>query len=405
MNPFEFYNPVRVIFEPGGVAKVGAVAEPYGKNVLLVSYGENTFLTDVLDKVTASLQEREIIVSPFFEISPNPTIEEVGRGVELCKKEKIDLVIGVGGGSVMDAAKAIAAGVYYEGDLWNMVASSHKAGSTVAFPSKALPTVMVPTMAATGSEMNCCAVLSNEATKEKSYVWDDCLFPQAAVVDSELTFSLPAYQTACGAADIFSHALEFYINGLEDTPVNYPIQEGLLRTVLLRAEEVLENPNSLQGRTDLQWASIVALCGISQPGNAWTPMHQVGHVLSARFGVAHGASLALVMPSWMRKMWPTRKERYLEFATRVMDVPMGGEESTILAGIDAFESFLNKIGIATRLDAFGIKEEDLDDVVADVRRISFNDDDMLPSHTPLTAETIREILTIALTKDAEKQLF
>ena len=176
------------------------------------------------------------------------------------------------------------------------------------------------------SEMNCCAVVTNEETTEKSYIWSECLFPKVSIVDPALTCSLPAYQTTCGAADTISHVMEFYINGLEGTPLNNRIQESVILTVMENVPLALEDPDDIDARANLQWASIVALNGWSQPGDAWTPVHQVGHVLSARYGVTHGASLSIVMPAWMRHLHTKRPDRYVQFAERVFDINVAGRD-------------------------------------------------------------------------------
>lgn len=195
----------------------------------------------------------------------------------------------------MDAAKAIAAGVYYEGELWNMIFSRHDKIDAIS-PVKALPTLMIPTLPATGSEMNPCAVLSNRKLGKKSYVWGNCLYPKVSIIDPELTLTLPAYQTACAAADTISHVLEIYLNGEADSDLQHYFQEGVMRTVMDNIGKVLTDPLNLSARSHLQWAATCAINGWASPGDAWTPIHQIGHVLTMRHGVAHGASLVIMMP-------------------------------------------------------------------------------------------------------------
>ncbi|HRT29113.1 MAG TPA: iron-containing alcohol dehydrogenase, partial [Kiritimatiellia bacterium] len=200
MNAFEFQNPVKVIFGAGVIKQVGIETAKLGKRVLVVSYAERKALQDVLDRICTELADAGLHAAPFYEVEPNPEIAMVARGVAAAKSIDADVVVGVGGGSAMDAAKAIAAGVFYEDDLWKMVYSRHDDIQAVP-PTRALPTLMVPTLPATASEMNRCAVVTNAELGEKSYIWGDCLYPQTAILDPELTCSLPPSQTACGAVD------------------------------------------------------------------------------------------------------------------------------------------------------------------------------------------------------------
>jgi alcohol dehydrogenase YqhD (iron-dependent ADH family) len=396
MENFEFYNPVRIIFGAGEVKKIGEEAIKLGKKALIVSYKEQFILEDLLEKVTGILNNNEIESVSFYEVTANPTIEQVRQGIEVCKKENVEFVIGVGGGSAMDAAKIIAAGVYYKGDPWDMVVSRHDKAFEVSL-EKALPLIMIPTLPATGSEMNCCGVVSNEATTEKSYVWAPCLYPQVSIADPTLTCSLPEYQTACGAADTISHVMEFYLNGFYDATLNNRIQEGVILTVMEHVPKVLKDPNNIDSRAQLQWASIVALNGWSQPGDAWTPMHQLGHVLSARYNVAHGATLSIIMPAWMKFMNSRRQETYCQFSKRIFGIDGNGKSAEALAqeGIQRFESFLKEIGVPTRLQDVKIPKDAIEDITNDVVKISFGDDGKLNCRPPVDQNDIRSIFELA----------
>lgn len=396
MENFEFQNPVKILFGPGEVEKTGKEAANLGTKALLVSYREHSFFTGLLEEIQAMLKAEGLGVIPFFEVTANPRMGQVRDGVALCKGETIDLVVGVGGGSAMDAAKIIAAGAFYKGDLWNMVVSRHDE-LTVVFPEEALPLLMIPTLPATGSEMNCCAVVTNEATKEKSYVWAPCLFPKVSIADPALTCSLPPYQTACGAADTISHVLEFYLNGQYEAPLQNRIQEGVILTVMENVHKVLKNPEDITARGHLQLASIVALNGWSQPGDAWTPMHQLGHVLSARYDVAHGATLSIIMPAWMKSLYSRRIESYVRFAERIFNVGTVKmkEEDAALEGIKLFEEFLKRINVPTRLSNVNVPAGDIDSITDDVVRISFGEDGMLNSKPPVDRESVRRVYETA----------
>lgn len=397
MEKFEFYNPVQIIFGEGEVSRTGKEAAKLGKNVLLVSYKEHDFFSELLANIKTMLEAEGLKVVPFFEVTANPLIGQVRAGIELSKNEGVDLVIAVGGGSAMDAAKIIAAGVLYEGDPWNMVVSRHD-NVTVVPPKEALPLLLVPTLPATGSEMNCCGVVTNEETTEKSYAWDPCLYPKVSIVDPALTCSLPAYQTACGAADTISHVMEFYLNGFYDAPLNNRIQEGVILTVMENAPKVLEDPNDMAARANLQWAAIVALNGWSQPGDAWTPMHQLGHVLSARHNVAHGATLAIIMPAWMKLLHQRRPATYTQFAERIFGMDTSGKDPAALAleAIDRFEGFLKSIGVPTRLSDVNVSADEIDALIDDVVKISFGSDGKLNSRPPVDREDVRKVYELAL---------
>ena len=203
MNPFEYRNPVRVIFGAGTFSRSGEEIAKIGKKALVVSYGDKSVET-TLEKLGELLSKAGVEAETFLEVTPNPPIEMVARGVAKAKEFGADVIVGVGGGSAMDAAKAVAAGVCYEGgDLWNMVYASHS-NVTAKPPEKALPIFLVPTLPATGSEMNMCSVVSSSTLNKKSYIWADCLFPKASILDPELTYTLPPFQTACGGIDSIS---------------------------------------------------------------------------------------------------------------------------------------------------------------------------------------------------------
>jgi alcohol dehydrogenase len=395
---FEFYNPVHIVFGAGEVQRVGATAGGLGQKALLVSYSEHDFIADVIETVQASLAAAGVEVVPFFEVSANPKMSEVARGVEAGKRAGVNLVIGLGGGSPMDAAKLIAAGMLYEGELWDMVFSRHDGSHSARPPERALPLMMIPTVPATGSEMNPTAVVTNEVTTEKSYTWHPCLYPKVSVVDPALTCSLPPFVTACSAADTIAHVLEFYITGFEDAPLNNRIQEGVMLTVLDQAPKVLKNPDDVTARGHLQWAAIVALNGWSQPGDGWTPMHQLGHVISAHFDVAHGATLTIVMPAWMKHFYRTWLDRYAQLAERVFGVQANGRsaDAVALEGIERFEAFLDSIGVPIRLSDVGIEAAAVPTLTNDVVKVSFGPDGMLRSRPPASRADVENVFHLAL---------
>jgi alcohol dehydrogenase YqhD (iron-dependent ADH family) len=398
MEKFEFYNPVRIVFGPGEVKRIGAEAKALGRTALLVSYKELGPLKEVLARIEKLLAAEGVKSIPFYAATANPTIQEVEEGVRRAKAEGAELVIGVGGGSAMDTAKAIAAGVLYKQPLWNMIVSRHDQAVAVS-PTEALPIILVPTLPATSSEMNAGAVIANEKTLEKSYVFANPLYARVSILDPELTLTLPDYQTGCGAADAVSHVMELYLNGVDDTPLQDRLMEGIILTIMECMEKLKGNPKDLSARTNLMWAATVAWNGWTQPGCAsGVPMHLIAHVLSARYNTTHGASLAIVMPAFMRRFWKSRPERYVQFAERILGMKTQGVKPEKLAAevIAKFEAWLKGLGVQTRLPEVGIKADAVDSLTDEIARVSFGPDGKLGARTPATKDDVREILKLAL---------
>lgn len=246
--------------------------------------------------------------------------------------------------------------------------------------------------------MNNCAVVSNRAIGEKSYIWSSCLFPVTAILDPELTYSLPPFQTACGGVDAVSHVLEIYINGQDESDLLHDWQEGVMRTIIANLPKALANPKDAHARAELMWSSTCAINGWASPGDAWTPMHQIGHVLTSHFKVNHGCSLAVVMPAWMAHFAAVKPDRYYAFARNVMHVDPHRKthEKITEDGIAAFKAFIKSVGLPTSLGEAGIHEADIPAIVEGVRTVSFNDKGVLACNPPVTAEELTEILKAAL---------
>ena len=398
MEKFAFYNPVKVVFGPGELKQVGIEAKALGKKALVVSYKDHGFMQKTLDTVTTLCKENGIDTVAFYEAVANPTMTEIEAGVALARIEKVDLVIGVGGGSVMDTAKLVAAGVNYEGELWKMIYSRHDHFVTVP-PTTALPILLVPTIPATSSEMNCGAVVTNPQTHEKSYLFHPCIYPKVSILDPELTCSLPAYQTACGAADAISHVVEVYFNGVEDTPLQDRLMEGIIITIMGHVRQVLKDPQNVAVRGHLMWESCVAWNGWTLPGTATTtPMHMVAHPLSARFNVTHGATLAIIMPAWMKCTYTQYLARYVQFAERIFGMETKGKDPVGVAQevIAKFEAFLKEIGVQTRMSECGVKADAIEMLLEDSVRVYFNAEGKLGARVALTRDEVREVLKAAL---------
>ncbi|QEM68489.1 iron-containing alcohol dehydrogenase [Geobacter sp. FeAm09] len=393
---FEFQNPTRLIFAAGALSRLGEVASAHGKRALLVTGGGSVKRSGVFDRAVSSLELAGVSVVECSGIEPNPRISSVVRGAGLARSEKCDVVIALGGGSTMDASKVIAAAALYEGDPWDMFLHGQE---KVHVPASALPVITVPTLAATGSEMNCGAVISNETTKVKSFIQAVCLYPRVALVDPELTLTVPADHTAYGVCDIITHVTEGYFNGVEGTPLQDRFAEGVILTAMEWGKKAVADGSDLEARAQLQWASIVALNGWVQIGtNAAFPVHMIEHTLSALHDIAHGAGLAVVNPAWMRCAAKARPARFAQFAQRIFGVPArpGDEFGCAIEGIERFEAFLASIGCPLRLSQVGIGDSLLPQYARDTLAIVHDDQGRLPGCPPMEEAEITGLLRSVL---------
>lgn len=312
------------------------------------------------------------------------------------KLERCDVIVALGGGSTMDASKVMAAAFYYDGDPWDMI---YHGQPDPHFPTRALPVITVPTLAATGSEMNCGAVISNEETREKSFVQAECLYPRVALVDPELTVSVPKDQTAYGVCDLITHVTEAYFNGVDGTPIQDRFAEGVLLTAMEFGPKAIGDGNDLEARTQVQWASIVALNGWVNAGtHGGYPVHMIEHTLSAYHDVTHGAGLAVVNPAWMRFAAGHRPGKFVQVAERVFGFKAKGANDLdcALQGIDRFEDFLKSIGCPT-----GLSEPNIDDTLIvryarDTLRVVHDDNGNLPGRPAMTEVDIIAVLKAVL---------
>ncbi|EHM09354.1 Fe-dependent oxidoreductase, alcohol dehydrogenase [Thermanaerovibrio velox DSM 12556] len=344
---FSFYNPTRLIFGARCVSKLGEAAASYGSMALLVTGRGSVKRSGAFERAVESLKTAGVSFVECEGVEPNPRISTVRRGAEMIRRHRCDLVVALGGGSVMDAAKVMAAAALYEGDPWDMM---YVRGRKPRLPDKALPVITVPTLAATGSEMNEGAVISSDELKVKTFVEAECLFPRVAVVDPELTLSVPRDHTAYGVSDIIAHLTEGYFNGVDGTPIQDGFAEAALRTVIRWGRVAVEDGSSLEARTQVQWASVVALNGWVQVGTrAYFPVHMMEHTLSALHDVPHGAGLAVLNPAWMSFAAPSRVEKFAAFARNVMEVQDRDDGSAAEEGIRRLREFLASIGCPSRI--------------------------------------------------------
>lgn len=394
---FEFENPTRIVFGAGSLSRVGEIAARLGTRALLVTGGGSVKRNGTFARVAASLAEAGVTVFECAGVEPNPRISTVRRGAAIARDAACDLVVALGGGSTMDAAKVMAAAVFYDGDPWDMISHGQPAPHV---PTRALPLIAVPTLAATGSETNCGAVISNAETTEKSFVSADCLYPKVALMDPELTASVPPDQTAYGVCDLITHVTEGYFNGSGATPIQDRLAEGVILTAMAYGPRAIADGNDLEARAQVQWAASVALIGWMQAGNGAPgyPVHMIEHTVSAFHDITHAAGLAIINPAWMRFAAKSNPAKFVQFAERIFGLaPKEPDDlACALAGIDRFEAFLKSIGCPTRFSDLGIDGAMIETYASETLRIVNDGQGRLPARPPMTQADIVAVLRAAL---------
>lgn len=343
----------KVLFGKGVISSLPIELSRFGKRVLLAYGGGSIKRTGLYDEVKRLLSGGGFEAFELIGIAPNPRIESVREGVRLCRENEVDAILAVGGGSTIDCAKAVACGVFYEGDLWEMIRSSRER-------RKALPLVTVLTLSATGSEFDDSGVISNPETHEK--LGAILTLPAVSFCDPTYTFTVPAYQTAAGSFDILSHIIEGYFSRTDDSDLFDGLAESVMRTVIKYTPTALAEPENYAARANLMACSSVGCSGIPEYGKQSTgwPCHALEHELSAYYDITHGVGLAILTPRWMRhilKKDPSVTPRFTRFARNVFG--LCGEDGPALAikGVEALEEFIRSAGIPTCLSELGIGEE------------------------------------------------
>lgn len=385
MNNFRYHAYTDIRFGKGQVECLAEVIAPYGKNVLMVYGGGSIRKNGLYDKVKSLLADFNV-----FElggVEPNPKITSIRDGVVICKKEKIDVVLAVGGGSTIDAAKVMAGGAFYDGDPWDLVVDSRKIG-------KVLPIVTVLTLAATGSEMNKNAVISNMETNEKLGTSSHDFIPQASICDPQYLYSLPPKQTAAGTADIMSHVFEQYFQKETRSFISDRFAESILKACIKYCPIALKEPDNYEARANLMWASTQALnsllsCG---KGGGWT-CHPIEHELSAYYDITHGEGLAIVTPRWMRYILNENTvDKFCEYGRNVWNITEDDSYKCANMAIDATQQFFKECGIPMTLGEVGIDDSKIELMAEDT--IKYNN--MNGAYVALNKEDIANILRACL---------
>ncbi|MBO9130636.1 iron-containing alcohol dehydrogenase [Bacillus sp. 165] len=360
MQNFSFYNPTKLIFGKGQLTELKTEIVKYGTKVLLVYGGGSIKKNGIYNNVMSILQEQSAEVWELSGVEPNPRLSTVKEGVSICKENGIEFLLAVGGGSVIDCTKAIAAGAKYDGDVWDFMTRK-------AVAQEALPFGTVLTLAATGSEMNAGSVITNWETKEK-YGWGSpAVFPKFSILDPVHTFTVPLNQTIYGIVDVMSHVLESYFHQGTNTQLQDRYCESLLKTVIETAPKLVNDLENYEYRETILYCGTMALNGILGMGvrGDWAT-HNIEHAVSAVYDIPHGGGLAILFPNWMKHVLDENVARFKQFAVRVFEVETEGKTDHEIAmeGIEALRNFWNSIGAPSRLADYDIGRDKLE-VMAD----------------------------------------
>ena len=381
MQNFVFHNPVKLVFGKGSIAQLPSLLPSSAK--LLMAYGGGSIKGNgVYAQVTEALKGRDVV--EFGGIEPNPRYETLMKAVEIVRAQGVGFLLAVGGGSVLDGVKFVAAAASFKGkDPWDILASNTAVES-------ALPLGAVLTLPATGSEMNCNSVVSREETNEKLAFAAPAVYPQFSILDPETTFSLPARQVANGIVDAFAHVMEQYMTFPAEAPLQDRMAEAVLATLVEIATQVMADPPNYSARADLMWAATMALNGVIGVGvpQDWAT-HGIGHELTALFGLDHGQTLAVVMPAVMRHELQRKRSKLLQYAARIWGLTAGPEEERIAEAVDRTEGFFRSLGVRTRLSEYGIAKG-LEEVAGRLERRGWK----LGEHGDLGPAEVREILAL-----------
>ncbi|MDR0197511.1 MAG: iron-containing alcohol dehydrogenase [Oscillospiraceae bacterium] len=381
MENFSFCSPTYFEFGKGAELKAGELANKFGGTKLLLHYGGGSIKKNGLyDRVVSALNGAGLPFAELGGVQPNPVDTLVYEGIELCRKDDVDFILAVGGGSTIDSAKAIAAGAVYDGDFWDFFAGK--------YIEKALPVGTVLTIAAAGSEGSCNSVITKTKANLKRGATGEAIRPAFSILNPELTQSLPPYQTAAGAVDIMIHICERYFSNTKEVEVTDRLCEALLLTMISQTPRVVADPNDYEARANIMWAGMVAhnnLCGVGREQD-WAS-HGMEHELSAFYGATHGAGLAVIAPAWMKFVSRKNPDKFTQFAERVWGVKEADE------GIKCFEAFLKSIGMPRSIKEFGANEEDIPMLA---EHIGLTEERSFGNYVKLNVRDVEEIYRLAL---------
>ena len=369
MKDFVYYAPTEVVFGKDSEKQVASLVKKYGGKKVLVHYGgQSAKKSGLLDNICGLLNEGGVEFIELGGVVPNPRLSKVREGIALCREQNIDFILAVGGGSVIDSAKAIAYGVPYDGDVWDFYLGK-------ATAETCLPVATVLTIPAAGSEMSESSVITNEDGDVKLGYSNNISRPKFAIMNPVRTYTLPPYQTAAGVTDMIMHTMERYFTHDDDMTITDSVSEALMRTLKDSVMEVLKNPTDYRHRAQIMWGGSIAHNGLTGCGlsDDWAT-HQLEHELSGMFDATHGAGLAAIWPSWARYVYKENVSRFVRFAVNVMGVEndFTNPEATALKGIEAMEEFYHAIGMPINIHELIGREVTDDEIREMVRKCSRN---------------------------------
>ena len=358
MENFTFRNTTKIIFGKDTESQVGIEAARYGNKILLHYSGGSIKKYGLYDRILKSLKDAGLEIIELGGVQPNPRLSLVKKGIDICRKEKIDFILAVGGGSAIDSAKAIAAGVPYTGDVWDFFTKK-------VVVEKVIPVGVILTIPASGSESSSNSVITNEEGLYKRVVGSDMLRPRFAILNPEITYTLPPNQTVCGVSDIMAHIMERYFTTVKDVDLTDRLCEATLRTVINNTPIVLEEPENYSARAEIMWASTIAHNDLLSTGRIgdWAS-HQIEHELSGIYDIPHGAGLSGIFPAWMKYVYKKDSEKFAQFAVRVWNVEpdFRDVEKTALEGIKRLKNFYREIGLPITLKEMNIAYDRLEEM-------------------------------------------
>lgn len=389
MNNFVFYSPTEFVFGKATEMQVGALARKHGARKVMIVYGGGSVVrSGLLDRVKQSLREAGIEYCLMGGVQPNPVDTKVYEGIEFCRREQADMLLPVGGGSVIDTAKAIAAGVLYEGDFWDFYIGKAKV-------TKALKVAVVLTIPAAGSEGSGNTVITKlDGLQKLSLRVPEVLRPVFSIMNPELTYTLPPFQTACGVADMMAHIMERYFTNTQEVEIGDRLCEGTLMAIINEAPKVMRNPEDYGARANLMWAGMIAhngTCGVGCEED-WAS-HFLEHEISAIYGVTHGAGLSVIFPAWMTWMVEHNVGKIAQYAVRVWGVPESEDKKAVaLEGIGKLKTFFTSLGLPVTFKELGVENPDIDRLADSLHR---NKGELVGNYVKLTKLDSKEIYRLA----------
>jgi alcohol dehydrogenase YqhD (iron-dependent ADH family) len=384
MIPFEFSLPTRLVFGPGEFRRLGKLAATLGANALLVTGRRAMRELGVLDRAMELFKTEGVNVVLYDRVEPNPLVSTVNRGGALARDENVNVVIGLGGGSAMDAAKGIALIAKNPGSIWDYVKKVNMV--------ETLPVMTVPTISATGSEANRGGVVTEDSSRQKGPFFAPNAQPKISIIDPKLTLTVSLEYTMDGVMDIMSHVLETYFTGVDDTPLQDRMTEAIVQTTMEAGEALYRNPRDLAARTRLCWCSSIALCGLVQSGRggSW-PLHGMQHALSGHYNISHGRGLAILFPRLIAYSYPHNPAKYAQFARTIFAVQESDDVVAAEKGLELLVKWLDGVGLYQALSDVGIDDSKFDAMADDTMALYGNDAGYIDSHQIVDRQSIIEI--------------